>query len=158
MSGIPALVPHDDACPVAWNKPHSDAARRVSDTWRLHRAALGHAATGQWFAAALADGTTDGVLYDGKGPAVRHQHHNEQYYAFVCISPADCSPCEAETFLEVARMLYDKNIRMADPDHRSGGPEVIRRLAVEDDRSLMRSIASGGRTRPSNLIYPGGPS
>jgi hypothetical protein len=152
---VPLLVLHDTDCPNT-GAGHSDAAKRVSDTWRLHRSAIGLDAAGKWFAASLADGSSDGVLYDCKRDAVRHQHHNERWYAFLRIGPADCSPCEGEVFLEINRMLWSKNIRMTDPDDLSGGPDVIRRTAREDDRSLMRSIASGGRTRPSNLIYPRG--
>jgi hypothetical protein len=134
---------------------HSDAAKRVSDAYRLHRTALGLAAAGRWFAAALADGTSDGSLYDAKRDAVRHQKHNEQWYAFVCIHPGDMTVCEAEEFLAMNRTLYEKGIRLADPDHVKGGREVIQRATVEDQRSLIRSIASGGRSRPSGLVYPG---
>jgi len=134
---------------------HSDAAKRVSDLVRLHKAALNQAAIGKFLAVALADGTSDGVLYDTKRDAVRHQKHREQLYAFVCISPGDVTPCEAEEFLATARMLYDKGIRLTDPDHAKGGREVIQRAAAEDQRSLMRSIANGGRTRPAGLVYPG---
>lgn len=147
----PLLFAHDANCP-AKGLGHTDAAKRVSDTYRLHKSALGAAALGRWLAVALADGTSDGQLYDRRREAVTYQHHNEQFYAFVCITPGDMSVCEAEGFLQVNRMLYDKGLRMTDPDHHAGGREVIRRSAREDDRSLMRSIASGGRLRPSNLI------
>jgi hypothetical protein len=153
----PAVVAHDVNCDRARRTPlggHSDAAKRVSDTYRLHRLAAGHAAIGQWFAAALADGTTDTVLYESKQAAVRHQHHNEVYFAFVCIGPHDMNVCEAEEFLALNRMLYDKGIRLTDPDHVKGGREIVQRATVEDQRSLVASIANGGRSRPSNLIYP----
>jgi hypothetical protein len=151
-------VPHDPNCDRARRPPfggHSDAARRISDTHRLHKAAAGHAAIGRWFAAALADGASDGVLYDSKRDAVCHQHHHEQWYAFIAVSPGDVSPCEAEEFLAINRTLYAKGIRLADPDHASGGRDVVQRATVEDQRSLVRSIASGGRSRPSGLVYPG---
>jgi hypothetical protein len=151
---VPVLVPHDADCPRK-GQAHSDAAKRISDTWRLHRSALGLGAAGRWFAAALADGTGDGQLYDSKADAVVHQHHNEQYFAFLCISPADLSVCEAEESLNLFRTVYDNpRLRFTDRDHPAGGPDIIRRLAREDDRSLIRSLASGGRTRPANLIYP----
>jgi hypothetical protein len=155
---VPALVRHDAGCDRARRTAlggHTDAARRVSDTYRLHRLAAGLDAIGQWFAAALADGTSDGVLYQCKRDAVRHQHHNEQWYAFVCINPGDMSVCDAEEFLAINRMFCDKGLRLSDPDHARGGREVIQRVAAEDQRSLMRSIANGGRSRPSNLVYPG---
>lgn len=152
------VTEHDPGCQPARRMPlggHSDAAKRVSDTHRLHKAALGHDAIGKCFAAALADGTTDGVLYDTKRDAVRHQHHNEQLYAFVFTGPGDVSVCEAEEFLAQCRLLYDRGIRLADPDHRGGGLDVIQRVTREDQRSLMRSIADRGRSRPSGLVYPG---
>lgn len=151
-------MPHDVNCDRARRTPfndHSDAAKRISDTHRLHKTALGQLAIGRWFASALADGTTDGVLYDTKQHAIRHQHHNEVYYAFTCVSPGDVTPCEAEEWLYLYRVLYGKGIRMTDPDHVSGGPDVVQRSAVEDQRSLVRSIASGGQVRPSGLVYPG---
>lgn len=148
---------HDVNCDRARRTPfgdHSDAAKRVSDTYRLHRLGAGHAAIGQFFAARLTDGTSDNVLYESKRAAVRHQHHNETYFAFICIGAHDMNPCEAEEFLALQRMLYDKRIRLTDPDHVKGGREIVQRATVEDQRSLVRSIANGGRTRPSNLIYP----
>lgn len=152
------LYRHDFGCRPAIRSPfgfHSDAAKRQSDTYRLHRTAQGIDAIGQFFASALADGTTDGVLYESKSAAVRHQHHDEQWYAFVCIGPGDWTPCEAEEFLFLQRMLYDRNIRLTDPDHARGGRQVVQRSTVEDQRSLVGSIASRGRLRPSNLVYPG---
>ena len=149
---------HDFACRREIRTPfgdHSDAAKRCSDTYRLHRTAKGLDAIGQWFATALADGTTDGELYESKSDAVRHQHHNEQMYAFICISPGDWTPCEAEEFLALQRMLYSRGIRLTDPDHVRGGRQVVQRAGIEDQRSLVASIANRGRTRPSNLVYPG---
>jgi len=113
------------------------------------------AAIGQWFAVALADGRSDGVLYENKGAAVRHQHHNEQFYAFVNIGAHDMDVCEAETFMGTTRMFYDAGIRLTDPDVASGGPDVIPRATREDQRSLVASIRSRGRKRPSGLVYPG---
>lgn len=156
--GAGTYYQHNFACRPEIRTPfgfHSDAARRQSDTYRLHRTAAGLDAIGKWFASALADGATDGVLYDSKSDAVRHQHHNEQLYAFICISPGDWTPCEAEEFLGLQRMLYDRGIRLTDPDHIRGGRQVVQRSTVEDQRSLVRSIITRGRTRPSNLVYPG---
>ena len=150
----PVLVPHDVNC-ARKGFGHSDAAKRVSDTYRLHRIAAGNDAIGKWLAVALADGTSDNVLYDSKQAAVRHQHHNEQWYAFIAVGAWDMNPCEAEEFLSINRTLYDNGIRLTDPDHAQGGPEVITRSTVEDQRSLMRSIRNHGRTRPTGLIYPG---
>jgi hypothetical protein len=146
------VIVHDPACTGG---VHSDAAKRVSDQYRLHRVALGPASVGRWLAVALADGTTDGTLYDTKRDAIRHQHHNEQYYAFVCIGPHDMSVCEAEGYMAMVRQLYDAGIRLTDPDHAHGGREVIPRVTREDQWSLVRSIRSKGRARPSGFVYPG---
>ena len=147
-SHVTALVPHSPNC-MRKGRGHSDAAKRVSDTYRLHKTAQGAAALGRFIAVALADGTSDGVLYDTKTDAVRHQHHNEMWFAYVCIGPHDMAPCEAEEFLATVRLFYDAGIPMQDPR------EVIARSTVEDQRSLVRSIAARGRVRPRNLVYPG---
>lgn len=152
------VIAHQDQCDRARRTPfglHSDAAKRISDTYRLHRAAQGRAAIGRFFACALADGATDGVLYDTKRDAVRHQHHNEQLFIFLAVGPYDLSPCEAEELLHIQRLYYDRGIRWPDPEHARGGREVVQRVTVEDQRSLVASIASGGRIRPSGLVYPG---
>lgn len=143
-------VAHDLNCPR--KRDHSDAAKRVADAYNLHRTAAGMGAVGQWIAVALCDGTSDGVLYGCKQAAVRHQHHNEAYYAFIRIAPCSMSPCEAESFLRTNRALYDAGMRLADPDHRGGGREVIPRLTVEDQRAQIAAIL--GRGRPTNLILP----
>lgn len=126
---------------------HSDAAKRLSDTYNLHRIALDLNAVGKWFAASLAEGRSDNVLYDSKLDCVTHQHHNEQYYVFVKIAPCGMDACEAEVMLRTQRNLYDAGMRMADPDHKHGGPDVIRRLTVEDQLQQMMG-------RNTNLIMP----
>jgi hypothetical protein len=110
---------------------------------------------GKWIAIALSDGDSDGVLYDTKAECIRHQHHDEMWYAYVRIIPSNFMPCDAEIFLKMHRMMYDKGIRLADPDSISGGKDVIRRAATEDMRSQLNSIRSGGIIRPSNLLLPG---
>ena len=122
---------------------HSDAAKRLADTYNLHRIGGGYSAIGKWFAAALHDGHSDDVLYDNKRECVRHQRHNEQYYTFVKICPSDMATCEAEVMLRTARQLYDKGMRMADPDHKHGGPDIIKRLTVEDQLAAMNGRVTG---------------
>jgi hypothetical protein len=154
------IVRHDIGCPPKLRDPfggHSDAAKRVSDQWKLHRVALGNNAIGKWFAARLADGTSDGVLYDTKQDAIRHQHHNEVYFAFICIAPTDISVCDADVYLRTLREMYDAGIRMTDPADAAGGRAPILRQSREDQVSLARSIASRGRVKPSNLEYPSRP-
>lgn len=136
----------------AWCKSqalgHSDAAKRLCDTYNLHRVADPYGSLKKWFAVRLIDGTGDNVLYDSKSDCVFHQHHNEQYYAFIKIVPSTMTECEAEVMLSVARRAYDNGLRLTDPDHRSGGPDLIKRTSIEDQLSLARGFVS-------NVIIPG---
>jgi len=137
---------HTQHCPMA-NLGHSDAARRVSDTYNLHRIGGGYSAIRKWFAARLTDGTSDDVLYDTKQDATRHQKHNEQFYTFIMIGPASMTACDAEIMLRVSRTAYENGLRLADPTDGHGGKDLIKRSTVEDQLSLARGIAS-------NLILP----
>lgn len=147
------LVMHDQSCPGR-GFGHSDASKRMSDEYTMHRIANPYGAIGHWLAFRLSDGSSDHVLYDSKSDAVRHQHGNEQFYAFTQIRPCNMSVCDAEVFLRIHRKMYDAGLRMTDPDS-ARMPEPIRRSTREDMASQMRTITSGGRTRPSNLIIGG---
>lgn len=126
---------------------HSDAAKRIADTYNLHRIGAGYGAIGKWFAAALHDGRTDDTLYDTKQEATRFQHHNEQYYTFIHIQPCSMNACEAEVMLKTARFAYDNGMRLADPQDRNGGKEVIKRLTAEDQLAQARG-------KNTNLLMP----
>lgn len=118
---------------------HSDAAKRVSDTYTLHRLADPYVNIGSWFAAALADGQSDMTLYDSKQAAIRHQHHNENYYTFIQIVPSMMTPCEAEVMLKTARMIYDKGGRITDGFSKR---DLIRRLGWEDQVAQSKGIVT----------------
>lgn len=126
---------------------HSDSAKRLCDMYNLHRIGAGIDCVGKWFAAALSDGRSDGVLYDNKQECVRHQHHNEQHYTYIKMAPSSMNECEAEVMLKTARNLYDMGLRMVDPDHKRGGLDVIKRLTVEDQLAQTRG-------RNTNLYMP----
>jgi len=126
---------------------HTDPAKRLCDHYNLHKIGAGFNSIGKWFAVRLIDGDSDGVLYDDKLSAVTHQHHNETYYTFIKIIPPSMNVCEAEVALATARKLYDAGLRMADPDHKHGGMDVIKRLTVED-------ALAQGRGVNTNLIMP----
>lgn len=133
---------HDEWC-TSKAIEHGDSAKRLSDTYNLHRMAAPYDSIGKWFACALADGTNDDVLYDSKLDAVRHQHHNERYYHFQKIGPNTMTVCEANVMLNTARRLYKNGMRLTDPDHKHGGPDLITRLTVEDQLAAMRGIVTG---------------
>ncbi len=137
---------HEPWCQMAI-MGHSDAARRMADIYNLHRIGMGHDAIGKWFAVRLTDGTSDDTLYDDKQSCVRHQKHNEMFYNFVRIVPSSMKVCDAELLLRTARTLHEKGIRIADPDHKRGGLEVIKRSTVEDQMANARGTNT-------NLIMP----
>ena len=127
---------HDEGCSV---KTHSDAARRASDAVNLHYSVLGFDAVGKWVAVRLSDGRSDGVLYDSKREAVRHQA-DERLCAFIRISPGGMNACRAESFLKMSRMARDAGFRLADPDAKHGGLDLIPRLTNEDQRRQMSAL------------------
>ena len=121
---------------------HSDAAKRMAGTYNLHRIGAGIDAVGKWFAAALEDGRSDNTLYDSKLACVTHQHHREQYYTYIKIVPTGMAECEAEVMLKTARTMYKNGMRMTDPDHKHGGPDLITRLTVEDQLQMARGVVT----------------
>lgn len=138
----------------AENARGSDAARRVVDTYNLHKLAGElHETVGKWFACALEDGTTDGVLYDTKKEAIRGQHHNEFYYMYLQVTPGDMDLRAAATLLDLHRRMYAAGLRIPDRDHHGGGLDIIHRLSWEDMRNQIKSMF--GRGHPTNILLPG---
>lgn len=135
-------MPHQPRCPLINRNgfgDHSDAAKRVSDIYLMHRVADPYGNIGKWMACALADGSSDNVLYDSKQDAIRHQHHNENWYTFIQIVPSTMTPCEAEVMLKVARMAYDAGGRISDGFSRH---DLIKRLGWEDQLAASNGIAT----------------
>lgn len=132
---------HDAGCPGI---KHSDAAKRASDQVNLHLAAQGLEAFRKWVALRLSDGGSDGVLYDSKIMAVRHQA-DEQLCAYVCVPPTRMSVCSAEAFLSFTRRAYNAGFRLTDPDSRTGGPDVIRRLTTKDQAMQVAALPAAFR-------------
>jgi len=137
---------HVPQCPLKAFR-HSDAAKRFADEYNLHRIGDRYGSVGKWMAVRLDDGSSDHVLYDTKRDAVRHQHHNEMFYAFARIIPTTMNICDAEIYLGTQRKLHDAGFRMTDPDSRSGGNDVIKRVTREDQFAQMRG-------RSTNLYLP----
>jgi hypothetical protein len=130
---------------------HTDAAKRIADQYGLHKVAdpLGLYTIGKFFAVAIADGTSDGTLYDTRGEAIRHQKHNETYYAYIQIVPSQMSVCDAEMYLSGVRKTYDARKNLMDRESPNGGKEIIPRLTVEDQRAQIAG-------QWQNLILPKG--
>ena len=108
---------------------HADYAKRAADNLNVHVAAMttggtGWAAIGKWVALKLSDGSSDHTLYENKRDAVRHQS-DEFLCAYVPLQRAWYDVCEMQTFMDVTRRAYDSGFRMADPDARSGGRQLL---------------------------------
>lgn len=97
----------------------SDAARRASDIVNNHLVA-DRSNAGKWVALRLSDGGSDGVLYDERADAIRHQLHETQC-CYAQIPPSGMPVAEAESFLNYNRRLYAAGFRMPDP---KTGPNV----------------------------------
>jgi hypothetical protein len=131
---MPAAVRHNPGCHYG-RREHGDAAKRIADTYMLHRTAgagLGLDSVGKVFAVALADGTTDGVLYDTIQDAIRHQKHNARWYAYLRVGRQGMGECEAASILQIHRDADEAGLKFTDRDDPSYGMEVIPRLTVED--------------------------
>ena len=124
---------------------HTDAAMRTAENVNMHYQALGWPAVGKWCAIALQDGGSDHVLYEHRVEAVRHQHHNEQWYCYVKIRPGAMGICEAEMFLEFHRKAYDAGFRLVDPEHPKGGREIILRGRPQERVAEMLDLLNRNR-------------
>ena len=133
---------HNMRCPLINRTAlgdHSDAAKRISDNYNMHRVADPYGNIGYWIACALIDGASDNTLYQSRRDAIAHQHHNENFYTFIQIVPSTMTPCESEVMLKVARMAYDKGWRISDGMSRH---DLIKRLVWEDQMALSNGIAT----------------
>lgn len=132
----PVLTRHEPGCQYARESDggHSDASKRVSDQHNLHllagesyRAFGGRNPNiGLVFACALADGKSDGVLYDTLDDAVRHQHHNEDWYAYLRVTNGGMSVCQAASYLRLHRQAREAGIRMEGTRPRVAIPRLTR--------------------------------
>lgn len=111
-----------------------DAAKRAADTingqlalcrpWYL---------SNKWMAFRLSDGSSDGVLYDSKRDAVKHQ--SDEFLCFY-VSFRNCAmgtnAREVAMWLVMHRQAYDKGYRFVDPDHAYGGASVLLTTPLRD--------------------------
>jgi hypothetical protein len=138
----PVLVRHDPGCRYAREADggHSDASKRISDWYNLHKAAGGR--IGQVFAVTLAQGSSNGDLYDTRAEAIVHAGHDEHWLAFIKLGPASMSVCQAASVLMMERGAA--HLRLADRDDKRGGRQIIPRLTVEDTERQLAALARGG--------------
>lgn len=94
---------------------YSDAARRMSDAISLHLAADPDNAYGKYMGFKLRDGESDGVLYDTRSDAIRHQKSMDAM-CYVQIRPGGMSPRVCEDFLIGHRAMHDAGYRIPHPE------------------------------------------
>lgn len=120
-----------DPNPTPWE---TDEAKRVADNFnaRLVFTPWDELRYG-WMAFKLSDGSSDGVVYDSKRAAVKHQFSEQQcaYLAFQNC-PNGITPSEAGRFLMFTRKAYDAGMRLPDPEDQFGGPDVFMPTAQFD--------------------------
>jgi len=136
------------------NRELVEAGQRAYDSLILHKLASGVDAFGKWFAVNLSDGRSDGVLYDSRRDAVRHQKGCERDRAYIPVKPGLASPKELATFIDVGRRMRDAGVAIPDVDHRNGGLDLIHRISNVDEYASLRNLFRGD-VNPSNLIIPG---
>lgn len=121
---------------------YSDAARHCSDAVNrviaehLHEIAAGRRI---WLAIRLDSGRTDGVLYDTRADAVRHQLH-ETLCAYLLVPVKDMTPREAESYLRFHRQAYDSGHRLTDPEQPAYIPALTNEQRIAQERAFRRKI------------------
>lgn len=107
---------------------HTDAARRLSDVYNLHKAA--GSPVGWIFSVALSDGSGGDELFATKAEAVDYYFPWEDWRAYLKLGPQSMDVCEAESVMAWQRQT--SALGTTGRDYRRGGLEVIPRLNVED--------------------------
>lgn len=120
---------------------YSDAAHRLSDAVTLALLADRADNVGRYLAARLSDGGTDGVLYDTRADAVRHQLHEHQC-VYVLITPDGMTPRDAEIVLTFWRLAYDKGFRGVTPPRDLQIPQRIEHVPAHV-REVIRRARTG---------------
>jgi hypothetical protein len=135
----PLIIAHDPRCRYH-GKGHSDAAKRISDTTNLHKAAIGWDSVGKFIACKLADGRCGTDLYDSHFDAVRMHPNESDLYCYIRLRPEGMTVCEAEIFLDVARKAHDAGFRLTDPDKRENNRTIIPRIDVSHQIRTLRGL------------------
>ena len=111
----------------------TDPAKRISDTINLHitfnRAWEIHT---KWIAFALADGSSDGALYDSFTDATSHQRYPERN-AYMCFRSVmgGANPRDCQLWLEMERHAAEARLAL----HEDNAPRLIIPTAYHDYRT-----------------------
>ena len=114
---------------------HSDAAKRFSDVYNLHRAA---GTTRGWIAVAYADGSSSGDVYESRAEAVADCWPYEDRCFYATLSEPSMSVCAAEAILRWRRIMAE----MEKPDRElpHGGLEVIPHADLAGQETQIEAV------------------
>ena len=125
------------------SKEEIDAAKRLSDI--INSLVVVYpldVLTHSWIAVRLSDGGYDGVLYDSRRDAVRHQKYEKECaYVQLTAVMGGMPVKEAFAFLDYYRGVYaTPGASLPDPEAPNGGTDLITPLTIEDMRSAIRRL------------------
>jgi len=106
----------------------TDSAKRAHDIVNSYVAFIPYdQRIRSWVAIKLADGGSDGTLYESKRAAVRHQsdEFTAAYFSYRGAPNGFSTVKDAAIWLEFVRQAYDSGFRLPDPDDAHGGPDLI---------------------------------
>lgn len=119
-----------------------DAAKRLSDI--VNNICISQpldVVIRSWIAVSLADGSTDGTLYESRHAAVSHQYH-EQQCAYLALkeAPHGMPTQDAYVFLKFHTGAYDAGLRLTDPEKDNGGYDLRMPIAREDVQHQLNAL------------------
>jgi hypothetical protein len=94
--------------------PRQERARRAHEHVLLFDTVNGPEAQGSWLAISLSDGSCDMRAYPTKADAIRFQLHETQC-AYICLNGIPTLG-EMRYFLDTCEELYDRGLKLADPE------------------------------------------
>jgi hypothetical protein len=123
-----------------------DSAKRAYDIVRAYVHFVEYSERiGKWVALRLEDGGSDGVLYDSKRDAIRHQAHEQlcAYFSYRGAPNGFANVRDTAAWMAYHRHAYDRGARLPDPDDAGGGPELIMPTAEEQVFMQLRDLLPG---------------
>lgn len=125
------------------NPGHSDAAKRFSDMYNLHKAA---GTVRGWIAVRYSDGSSNGDVYETREDAVGDLFPWEDRFFYATLQQPSMSVCAAESILRWKRIMSE--MEKPDRDLPHGGLEVVPFLTEEDREAQVRAVRTGRGTLP----------
>lgn len=126
----------------------SDAAKRAYDIVRAYAVFVPWDTRVRSFVALrLEDGGSDGVLYESKREAVRHQPHETMcaYFSYRNAPNGFANAREAQVYLDWHRAAYNRGHRLPDPDDQFGGPDAILPVTQEQFHDQIARMIQGSK-------------